>query len=526
MKPRLKKLAMGATGLLFAASLLGGCSPPYKQHVRDIAAEKGYTEEQAEVIYHGILVKEIMTVNDDGTRSIDYDWASNHDILLKIKDMKDDIKAILETQEPKTVKMLDEFGDMRESIEKNGKIVKFMEDVVRTHHLKEKFDGNMESYWYDEKSDKFDAKIFKPGEDLEEKLKFTADYVEEAKSMGNLKSIENFKLEFDYKEKVPHPDYPGDINKDIFKDRRLALRVKVFDTGEDNVGDYVELYRVKPDGTDEDKPAVKIFSSMNNDKVNLMVIDKDDELMGPGYGLPDLVERIWGINDEQIAMQLFQNKDLLKHIFEKIEKKKMPKQRDNEVFITKAGKIEVPEYEISKDPEGWKVPMKYKNKKDINYTLEIIFAENEDKKPEEEMLKQIKYIAKKYHSATSEYQPVKGKVVEYYEPKAEYADKNILNAEVSGKKMTLDLVGQETKIAFNNYFTEVEPVAIDFTSRDIRYRIVDLDGQNGYEARKKISKNGGMASMKTATISNYGDNFYGPHDNDNPDEGDIDPEGE
>ncbi|MBU4501026.1 MAG: hypothetical protein KKA79_00420 [Nanoarchaeota archaeon] len=523
MKPRLKKLAMGATGLLFAASLLGGCAPPYKQHVRNIATEKGYTSEQAEVIYHGILVKEIMAVNEDGTRTINYDWASNQDILLKIKDMKDDIEAILNDTNPKTVKMLDEFGDMKESIEKNGKIVKFMEDVVKTHHLKEKFDGNMESYWYDEKSDKFDAKIFKPGKDLEEKLKFTAKYVEEAKAMGNLKVIENFKLEFDYKEKHPDPNYPGDKNKAVYKDKRLALRVKVFDTGEDNVGDYVELYRVRPDGTDEDKPAVKIFSSMDNDKVNLMVVDKDDELMGPGYGLPDIVERIWGINDEQIAMQLFQNKALLAQIFEKIEKKKMPEQRDNEVFITKAGKVEVPEYEISKAPEGWKVPMTYKDKTDLNYTLELIFAENEvteDMKPKEAMLKQIKYIAKKYHSATSAYSPVKGKVVEYYEPKAEYANNNILNAEVSGKKMTLDLVGQETKTAFNNYFTEMEPVAIDFTSRDIRYRIVDLDGKPGHEARKKISKNGGMASMKKATVSDYGDMLYGPYDKD------IDPVGE
>jgi len=493
VKSKVKKIA-GITGLLFATTFLGGCVQPYKHYVRQVAKEKGFTQEQAEVIYHGVLIKEMMEEKEDGNREIKYDWASNTDVLDKIDEMKGDLNNILNSKETKIIKMLEGFPGMKESIEKNGRIVKFMEDIVKTHYLKNKFDALVNSnYMYDPNEDKFDVKIFAPGaENLEEKLKFITTSVEEAKNLGDLKSIEDFNIAFDYKQKEQDPKHPYDTNKVIYKDKRLALSIKVFDLNGDNIGDYLELYRVKEDGTAESKPALKIFTSIDSNVLNVMVLDKDNEDSTIGYGIPDDVDKIWGLTNDQLARQIFEHSFLLRQILSHDKKKETVDSQGNQIFITKAGEVTIPEYEMSQDPKGWKIPLEYKNHMRTNYTLEVML-DTENESPG--LGKKIKYIAKKWHSPLSEYLPVRGKVVEYYEVKDEFKDKKVINATIDGKKITMDILDEETKTAYDSYFLEKNPVAIDYTVGNYRFRIIDLDDKTGYEARKKIADNDGKATL-------------------------------
>ena len=121
LKP-LKLLALGAltiTPLLFAS-----CT--YKDYLKEVAEEEGLTKEQAELVPHAAYTKEFLTVNPDGTREINYDaWMTNEAVLEKLTKMEGVTKDILGTEDPQLKKMIDEFPGMKESIEKEQRIIQY-----------------------------------------------------------------------------------------------------------------------------------------------------------------------------------------------------------------------------------------------------------------------------------------------------------------------------------------------------------------------------------------------------------------
>jgi len=494
----------GLIGLLMGglAVTLFSCMP-YKETVMDIAKKRGYTEEQAEVIYHGVLVNEMMVKNEDGTRKINYNWISTKRILEQIESTKDDLDGFLSYKNKGFAKIVDDFPGMRESLEKSRRVAQFIEDTLRSHHLYSKFKGLKAGSYYDEESDKFDLKLLDPRQDLEKSLSFTSKYVEEAKKQGTLDLVENFRLEFDYKEKNPDPNHPEDTNKFIFENKRKAIVVKIFDSNGDNIGDYAELFRIKENNSLESKPALKMFNTLNNETLNLAIIDEDCEKDSNGYGMPDFVETIYGIQKDQIALQISSNEKLMGRLFGSSTKSKKPVVKQNEAFIVEAGKVNIPEYEFSENSEGWKIPLEYRDKKEGNYTLKIKFVEANGKG------KQIEYILKEWHNPNSETIPVRGRVIEYYKVKPEFSKNNILNISILDKKISMDLEGELTKTAFDNFFLQEQPTAIEYTFGNNRFRIIDLDNKPGYEARKIIADVNKTSSNNNSRRGGYGDDYLG-----------------
>lgn len=528
MKNGFKKIILAGSLILLPTFLFSSCKT-YRDHLIDVAIEKGLTKEQAELIPHGAYKKEFIKEDKDtGAREINYEGVTTKEALEKIAKLEGDANYMLDDEDPRIAEMMNDFKGMRESVEKERNILHFLRDTYKLHSNHQKFKKLIESgYYWDDAGSPFKLNLILPKENLDGKFNFRVEYIEEAKNLGNLSVLEDFRLEFDYKQEEKDLDEPKSKDKIAIKDKRIAVRIKVYDTGGDINPDYAEVFRIKPGGTEESKPAIKIFKSDNSSTLDVLVIDQDEEGAPIGFGIPDIVEQIYGIQNSQVAMQIFTGKeDLISKLYTKGEEKekkqvilaKRREKRKNEMFVALAGETKIPEYEISMDPKGWQLPtgLKYKSKKGDNYTIELKFAKK-DKKNKENTHKQINVVLRKYHSLKSEHTPSKGKVIEHYKPLPDFAKRDIIEAKVdtsNKRKLIIDREGEETKMGFDRIFLKEKPYAIEFsTQAGDRYLIVDkdLDLSNGYEARKTINGVSKPQVVDYTTIE-YGGmmGYYGP----------------
>ena len=482
-----------AISLIF---LMIGCVPSFKEEILSICKEKGYTENQAIVIYHAVLVKELMVVDkDDGSRQIKYDdYLTAEEALININDMIESIDSIFlpENYATKIGGLLRDYPKIKKDLEKERIVLKFLSDRVTGLKTYNKF----KELKLSQDPDKYFLGVIDPSVDIKDKFKFICKNVEEKRNdgKGGLKKIEDLAHSFYYEVRKQDPKYPNDKNRFIYEGKTINLNIKVYDTGNDHTGDYVEVFRGS-----ESSPAMKLFKDESG-SLSIAVIDRDTEGTF-GYMIPDVVKKVYGIPKSNIAVYLSKDDTFIQDLYfeEKTKDKDIkPHINDNKLFFVKAGGLELKdEYEINK--EGWTVPVEYKNATGSNFKQYAVME-----KPGKELLAEakenksivygkIKYIVKKYHSFKSEYLDGMGNVIEYYKPLPGYSNRVITSIFIKGKKLEIDKLGEQTVIGFPSLFAYEKPYIIQYSEGsnkwDFRYKLIDMDDDGKYESRKKIANN-------------------------------------
>uniref|UniRef100_A0A6M3IQF1 Lipoprotein n=2 Tax=viral metagenome TaxID=1070528 RepID=A0A6M3IQF1_9ZZZZ len=481
----IKRLVLTCLLLLFVGCL------NFKDHVIKISKEKGYTAEQADVIYHAVLQKELMDVEKDGSRTIKYDnYLTADDVLSQVDEMIEAIDTAFkpENKMTKVGRTLRDFPKMKEALEKNRRVLKFMSDRItglKTYNEFKKLQTG-------KKEKKYSFDLLNPLVDVKDEFKFTSKTIEDAREKGKLTVIEDLIHMFDFEVKNQDPKYPNDTNRFIYEKKYVNLRIVVYDIGSDHSGDYVEVFR-----DFEYAPAMKIFKN-EQDQLNIVVIDRD-KYNEFGYMIPDVVREVYGIPKEKIAIYLTKDNTFVDDLYyeKPTEKEKIvPYINDNKLFFVKVGNIQlIDEFEINKN--GWDIPIEYKDRLGNNYKPFVIL-----KKPEKELIEQAKkdnvpvygqilYVVRQYTSLKNEYMAGMGNVVEYYTPIDRFAFRDIAGLTINKRKIIIDQPGLPTTMGMSSIFTGTSPCIIEYSEGtnkwDIRYKLVDNDGDGKFEARKKIA---------------------------------------
>lgn len=521
-KTRIMRLAV----LTFASVFVFvGCATTAEQACTDELKQRypNYTELERLTLFYGakgvgcvqewFLALEKKDKDDPGTLRVDYQKIKLDKLLAVEEKQAKDLEEILDTDPKNTTwyKLLEETGK-RSYFEAAERALKFRISRLKLKLNYEEFrkllgeaDNSLES---EKKRKSYDVRIFLPEFDPEKDASFSAKYVEDAKRDGRLRFVGKT-LVFDYEllgKKASDPEYPFDSQRFIWKEKAEGLEITSFKVitnshPRDNQLHYLEATRVinsfDKDGNiiateRESKPALRVFTSAS-DSLDIVVLDKDrdGEL---GFGLPDVVLKLAGnlvsgkdlyINHQPLLAKLFEEKV-------KDRRKLLAPAPPQKFEVVEAG-TKVDPWDKSPHPKGWGIPHDYKSGKKDNYKVEVVLKPK--KKGDDSQTREIDFIAKIYHSASNELQPVKGEVVEYYLPQAPYNEKNVLEVKVdwsNKKKLSIERDGQPNVTAIvtpgKNLFTGERPVAIDFSDGDTRYRIVDRNKSGVYMYRKEISK--------------------------------------
>lgn len=521
-----KTVIMRLAALIFvSAFMFVACATTAQQACMEELKQRypNYTELERLTLFYGakgvgcvqewFLALEKKDKDDPGTLRVDYQKIKLDKLLAVGEKQAADLEEILDTDPKNTTwyKLLEETGK-RPYFEAAERALKFRVSRLKLKLNYEEFRkllGEIENSSESEKKRKgYDVRIFLPEFDPSKDASFDAKYIEDAKRDGKLRFVGKT-LVFDYEllgKKLSDPEHPFDPQHFVWKEKAEGLEITAFKVltnshPRDNQLHYLEAARVThtfdKDGKivsteRESAPALRVFTSAS-DSLDIVVLDKDRE--GElGFGLPDVVEKLGSsiISGKDLYIR---HQPLLAQLFEeKVKDKRKPLTpvTPQKFDVVEAG-TKVDPWDKSNHPKGWGIPYDYKGEKKNNYKVEIVLKPK--KKGDDSQTREINFIAKIYHSASNESQPVKGDVVEYYLPVAPYNEKNILEVKVdwsNKKKLTVERDGQPSVTAIvtsgKNLFTDDKPVAIDFNDGDTRYRIVDRDKSGIYVYRKEISK--------------------------------------
>lgn len=499
-----KNREAGKILIFLVAAAFCGCVKNYRSEFLKQAKAKGWTEEQqlAALAYSDRLY---FTVQDSSSNyKPNYSRLSKARVREKLDKALQDMDQTLGYENEENYRYIDALG-LRKSLEREEEVIKAMRDLVRTAELYEKFQeltGMMpyNHYGAQETSSGYDPKIF-VSTNLLTAFPFAADHIEGAKKNGSLRTIEQVRQvlqrKLDRKEKNPaSPDDPNDF---IWKSKNFEIEFisyKILGTEqekpEDNFPDYLEGYRIAG-GKRESLPILRIIYFDSNARgAFLLDTDREDET---GFGLPDVV---LGLTEPLEIADLLNDQSLLDAMFEekKTEKRVPPKPKP--VFVEIASVKQIDSWEEAPTAEGWKVPFRYHNPLKNNYNVRLVFAKPEaETLPQPNTNKQLKYLKKEW-VAGNRYLPSLGQVIEYYEMKPPYDQRIILQAQVvhqtDTKKVSLILKDGDAEQIFLvmpglNKIIRDEPVMIEYTDGQKRWRLKRDSGGRIFNKRKEISPN-------------------------------------
>ncbi len=325
------------------------------------------------------------------------------------------------------------------------------------------------------------------------KREFETDEVKKARERGDLNNG-NFKVEeintvIEFWEKVDNPQYLVDHGEKRwkFKKRRAGVSILGFnvDGDKEKKTDYIEVFRLRPDGKRESKPAVKMFRPSGSERLEVIVADRDFEGEG-GYGVPDWVGRPDMFVEN--ARDLMEFQELLDFIFQKKrdeEKREKPNidLEMNKLYIVKAGTLPMNSFACGDEcferflPDYKKGP----NGSPTRYMVHVRRDIPDEIEEHEKMHKgfPIKWVALQYMGGRS-------RVVEFYKVKKEFAGKD-LKTNVFGTRVSIE---DETGL-IRNYdvkaVIEDKPYQIAFDrNRQKRWTIKDEDGDGKCFECKKV----------------------------------------
>lgn len=477
--------------LAFAGS---GCAITVKSSFLDQAKEKGWTKQQQYVSLHNGYRLKCTTENENGGFDINNCLMPNELATSIFKKRLEDLKDILDYKNKDWAKFIKEF-DLRDELEREEKVFKATHDRLRLRDnfsqfkaaMGERGDGGYQSSYYPDQAYNV-SKVFV--EDVFKAYPFTSTHIEEARKNGSLKEVERFVWSsqrlLDRKE--PDPNDPEDPNKFIWRLKEegvefVAYKVVTSEKPNNSNIDYAEgtRFSMDKDGIKkESKPALKLFIP-NNGYGSVLVIDKDKEGK-VGYLLPDFVEK-W---TEVYSAQSLMDQEVLSMLFFEDQKDQRVKPKDPPpitVEIAPAGKNKVDVWEHN--PNGWTVPLKYKNDQGSNFRVSIKIKGSEKRDfNHASPNKQIEHLVKEWDS--------NGQVKEYFRVKAPFDAANITSVSTYDKRIAIvtndgdEVVGYITPL--NNKFIQDKPFAVSFVEGDQTWYLLDEDGDGKFEKRRQGSK--------------------------------------
>jgi hypothetical protein len=488
--------------LLGLLTLMTGCTPPYRKAFDDAATDNHWTKKQellafayADKIFWAHQLK-------DGTYVVLYSKVPIAKVAAQTAQILADFDDI---QSPKAQewRKYAEVYNLKKDFEHEEEIEKTI--YTRQHaadlenQVKQQLGEEMTKGPDAEALAGYSLKRIYVNKPLAEAFPFQSEQIEGAKKDGTLKEIEHGELDLSstYDHKDVDPNNPDDPEAFRWKAHTISIKLTNYkiitiDKPSDNKGNYIEGYRIV-DGKQEQYPCLKIFFPVSSTGA-LVLVDTARE-GEPGYGVPDVLETLYGLNN---VRDIIQNGTLIDSMF--AEKKKDKRQVEPPVIF----KVEISPIDAPSDPwehstTGFVVPFKYRMGMNDNYNVRVKFAKPEvDPNDPSAMVKamggylDVEWIAKEYTKVGEQTTAGPGQVIEYYRPKPGYDKK--LKAEVlyndDTKKIEFQMPDGTTFQGIvapgSNKFIEDKPFAVAYTEGEKRYWI-EKEGSDLYTKKKRIS---------------------------------------
>ncbi len=503
---------------LIVLMLTSACAPNYKDKFMDKGKAEGWTEEQnlAAFAYTDRLYFLSKKPVDKQEFAVNYGLLKATDIRKKLEGLTKDVDEILDYKNEDNAKYLEIF-DLRKDLEHEEKVLEATLARVRAYELDNQFQQLMGTGFYGANSQisgGYDIKKIFLSKNVVSTFSFNSDQIEDAKKRGVLQWIERgkFLIERKFDRKEPDPNALDDQNAFVWRDHKEELELTNYkilnmEKPDNNLGNYIEGFRII-NNKKESLPALKIFFPQGGG-TGIMVLDTDQEGRDPGFGVPDLLEKV----SVSSIGDIMRNDQLLHRLFE--EKKQAarvkPVAKPVNVEIARVGPP-ADVWQQSTDAAGWTVSFNYRNKLKDNYNVRIKLARpsHADMDPAQitEVSTSIEYIGKEW-TGQDRYTPSLGAVVEFYRTVPPFDQKNINKADVlhmeNTKKISIDFQDGNEKVGIvtpsaNNQFIQDEPYAIEYTEGQKRYHIEKDNGSTVFNKKKEISL------PKNANTGVYGPN--------------------
>ncbi|MGC1582616.1 MAG: hypothetical protein WA766_14105 [Candidatus Acidiferrales bacterium] len=489
------------------AFLIAGCAPPYRQAFSDAATQHGWNHRQelAAYAYADRIFWAKETKEGSDQYVFLYSRVPTSKVASQLKQTLDDFNDV---QNPKNVEWTKyaEVYHLREDFKHEEEIERTIYARVHAADLENQLKvdlGDQDGFGSEaEVRQGYDIKRIFVNKPLNEAFPFKSDQIDGAKANGTLKPIEHVDLDLsstlDHKD--TNPANPEDATDFVWKPKTITIRMvnyKIIDTDKpkDNHGNYIEGTRVI-DGKEESVPCLKIFFPPDGGMaIVLLETTREGEA---GYGVPDILERLDGLNN---VTDVIRNGDILDTLFQekKIDARKIPPAKIFKVEISRLDEPISP-WQQAPDATGFLVPLKYRSTAADNYNIRIKF-----KRPNVDIndtnavvaahdsFQDVEWIVKEYTKTGNRYEPSAGQVIEYYRPKAEFATH--LKAHVvfneDTKKVEFEFPdGTITDVVISpgsNKIIEDSPTAVAYTEGEKRYWMEKTEGSKVYDRRKQVS---------------------------------------
>lgn len=488
----MKNRVFSAGVVLILSVISANCAITLRSSFKDQCKAEGWTNEQCDVAFYYGVRQKFTKENGNGGYEPSYNSLTREQGLVICDARLEDLNGLLDYKNKDEAKFIKEFG-LREYLERQERIFKAtcgrLQYVDNFTRFKD-YMGELSSI-ASRHLDRFSAaNIFV--EDLATAYPFTSAQIDQARASGNLKETERMVW---FSERVlgrkePDPNDPEDQNKFIWKPVKVGVEFvsyKIMDGEQprDNSVEYVEGTRLEIADNGrvrrESKPSVKMFVPGNGYN-SVLVIDKDKE-GEVGFLLPDFIERINRVTSAESLM----NDSVLSRLFYEPESQKRVPPKDPPpitVEIAPVGKSIVDVWETN--PNGWPVPMRYKNDRADNFSVDHKLKGSDSDDFDHSGPKQIEYLRKTWESA--------GRVIEYFHPKPPYDQSNLSQVSIYGKDVRLvtaegDVV-QGVITPGSNKFLQDVPYQISYTQAERRWMLRDDDGDGKYEKKREIFEAG------------------------------------
>ncbi|MBI4992498.1 MAG: hypothetical protein HZB99_04785 [Candidatus Harrisonbacteria bacterium] len=493
--------------ILFFGGTIGftGCAPAFRNEVLRRGKAKGWSEEQ-QMLALGESYKYFLKKNPKtGKYEVNYSKLSKTHVREKLDELLDNIDGILSYKDEENINYVELFG-LRNSLEHKEEVLKEIRDRVRLAELYDQFRAligalPMEygSYHARERISGYDVKQIFLSTEPASAFNFNVAQIEEAKRRNVLVPIEKvqFSLNRLLDRKEQNPANLDDPNNFIWKSKTWDIELtnyKILDAEkpDNNYGNYMEGYRVI-NGKRESKPALRVFF-LEEGGEGVMLLDTDKE-GDTGFGLPDMVEKV---TDLLSVNEILGSDQLMNLLFQEKRKQQRipPKRKPIFVEIVRLGDSSAENWEAAPTADGWIVPFKYRNELQSNYNIKVVFAKPDPNKPPG-ILQEVKYIKKEW-TLNGRYGASIGRVVEYYRLKPAYGTKNFVEVTVSQQNTKRVLLvtddGTEETVVVTpraNKLIEDQPVMVDYSEGQKRWRIMREGDSKVFNKRKVISPSSG-----------------------------------
>jgi len=513
--------------------ILSSCGPTLETEMKKIFKEKyKMTEEEAETgAAHGVRMnkakrdldgKLVIEEDKDGNKYYPIDFSSVP-VDEKIKELESILEMLSGLNDerkldPRDRQFLEYFPQVLERLKKQKKSVEWQ---LKRYTRVKRFEEFL--VWLGLPSEKIKenkklrdgAYVACPLVDIEKDTVFEPEYVILAKKDGRHKITEKLVVNWDFWVKEDNKDYPekNPTKKKIWVNKTIKLLFLSIDVDDlpDKKADYITVFRLGEDDLREKHPVISVFHSVDSKYLGVAVIDEDSS-EDPFFGIPnrfmslggiekgsDLISKYRGIIDSILNPEQRSDKEF------KFTKKKM------EVYLMQPGKVDISSnVDVSKD--GWKVPVKYrvigKKGKVKNFTVHIKYKKK--KLDDKSLPNKIEWVAFKYHSPSSEYSDIEGRVVEFYGVSEKFSDLMIEKINILDKEITLFPENGSAIQMLIHALISAKPYRIDYDSGEQRAVIVDTNGDGVYTERRSQKKpltielKQDVSSKKKSAYSGYG----------------------